>query len=213
MRTAAIIAGGRAQRLGGVDKWTLPVGGQRILDRQLSALRHIAEHILIVTDDPHRFRASGLRVCADLIPGAGPLSGVYTALVRAPSEHTVVVACDLPFLTPSFLLHLVTRVGLTDAVVPRGVDGPQPLCAVYAQSCIEPIRSCLGRRELQVSALARAIHVTHMEAPEIAPFDPDGTLFLNVNTARDHRRARALIDDATTPRNAPHDTAASDPTS
>jgi molybdopterin-guanine dinucleotide biosynthesis protein A len=196
VRTAAIIAGGRARRLGGVDKWTLPVGGQRILDRQLSVLRHIAEHILIVTDDPRRFRGSGLRVCADLIPGAGPLSGVYTALVRAPSEHTVVVACDLPFLTPAFLRHLVTRLGPADAVVPRSADGPQPLCAMYAQSCIEPIRSRLARGELQVSALEHAIHVTHIEMPELTPFDPDGTLFLNVNTARDHRRARALIDDA-----------------
>ncbi|HIE93896.1 MAG TPA: molybdenum cofactor guanylyltransferase [Acidobacteria bacterium] len=218
VRTAAIIAGGQATRLGGVDKWALTVGGRRIIDRQLSVLRHVAEHILIVTNDPHRFRGSGLRVCADLIPGAGPLSGVYTALVRAPTEHTVVVACDLPFLTTSFLRHLVTRVGKTDAAVPRTAAGPQPLCAVYARSCIEPIRTHLERGARRVSALDQVIRVTHIDAPEIAPFDLDGRLFLNVNTPGDHQRARALTDDtprrpSSTPRNAPHDTAASDPAS
>ena len=194
MRTAAIIAGGRAQRLGGLDKWTLPVGGRRILDRQLSVLRHVVEHILIVTDDLHRFQGSGLRVCADLIPGAGPLGGLYTALVRAPTEHTVVVACDLPFLTASFLRHLATRVGTNDAAIPRTEAGPQPLCAVYARSCIEPIRARLERGAFQVSALTQAINVTHLDAPELAPFDPDGTLFMNINRPSDYRRARGRTD-------------------
>jgi molybdopterin-guanine dinucleotide biosynthesis protein A len=194
VRTAAIIAGGRAQRLGGLDKWTLPVGGRRILDRQLSVLRHVVEHILIVTDDLHRFQGSGLRVCADLIPGAGPLGGLYTALVRAPTEHTVVVACDLPFLTASFLRHLATRVGTNDAAIPRTEAGPQPLCAVYARSCIEPIRARLERGALQVSALTQAMNVTHLDAPELAPFDPDGTLFMNINRPSDYRRARGRTD-------------------
>ena len=194
MRTAAIIAGGRAQRLGGLDKWTLPVGGRRILDRQLSVLRHVVEHILIVTDDLHRFQGSGLRVCADLIPGAGPLGGLYTALVRAPTEHTLVVACDLPFLTASFLRHLATRVGTDDAAIPRTEAGPQPLCAVYARSCIEPIRARLERGAFQVSALTQAINVTHLDAPELAPFDPNGTLFMNINRPNDYRRARGRTD-------------------
>ena len=194
MRTAAIIAGGRAQRLGGLDKWTLPVGGRRILDRQLSVLRHVVGHILIVTDDLHRFQGSGLRVCADLIPGAGPLGGLYTALVRAPTEHTLVVACDLPFLTASFLRHLATRVGTDDAAIPRTEAGPQPLCAVYARSCIEPIRARLERGAFQVSALTQAINVTHLDAPELAPFDPNGTLFMNINRPNDYRRARGRTD-------------------
>jgi molybdopterin-guanine dinucleotide biosynthesis protein A len=194
VRTAAIIAGGRAQRLGGLDKWTLPVGGRRILDRQLSVLRHVVEHILIVTDDLHRFQGSGLRVCADLIPGAGPLGGLYTALVRAPTEHTLVVACDLPFLTASFLRHLATRVGTDDAAIPRTEAGPQPLCAVYARSCIEPIRARLERGAFQVSALTQAINVTHLDAPELAPFDPNGTLFMNINRPNDYRRARGRTD-------------------
>jgi len=133
-------------------------------------------------------------VCADLIPGAGPLGGLYTALVRAPTEHTLVVACDLPFLTASFLRHLATRVGTDDAAIPRTEAGPQPLCAVYARSCIEPIRARLERGAFQVSALTQAINVTHLDAPELAPFDPNGTLFMNINRPNDYRRARGRTD-------------------
>ena len=189
LRTAAIIAGGRARRLGGLTKGDLVIDGKRIIDRQLSVLGHVAEHILIVSDDHHSFRTLGLRVCADLIPGVGPLGGLYTALVRSPTTQTIVVACDLPFLTVSFLRHLVTRTGGADAAIPRTAAGTQPLCAVYHRSCIEPVRAQLERREFRVSALRDAVRVTDIGPSEVAPFDPDGTLFFNVNTPDDYRGA------------------------
>ena len=193
LRTAAIIAGGRARRLGGLAKSDLVVGGRRIIDRQLSVLGHVAEHILIVSDDHHSFRASGLRVCADLTPGQGPLGGLYTALVRSPTTQTLVVACDLPFLTVSFLRYLVAQAGGADAVIPRTAAGTQPLCAVYDRSCVEPIRTRLERRELRVSALRDAVRAIEIEPSEVAPFDPDGTLFFNVNTPDDCIDANALV--------------------
>ena len=192
MRTAAIIAGGRAQRRGGLDKSNLVFGGRRIIDRQLSVLGHVAEHILIVSNDHYAFRASGLQVCADLIQGAGPLSGLYTALVRSPTARTIVVACDLPFLTVSLLRHLAARARGADAAIPRTATGTEPLCAVYDRACVEPIRARLERGELRVSALGDAIRVTDIGPSEVAPFDPAGTLFFNVNTPDDYTRANDL---------------------
>ena len=192
VRTAAIIAGGRAQRLGGLDKSDLRIGGRRIIDRQLSVLGHVAEHILIVSNDHHRFRSSGLQVCADLIPGAGPLSGLYTALVRSPTDRTIVVACDLPFLTVSFLRHLAARARGVDAAIPRTAKGTEPLCAVYDRACVEAIRARLERGERRVSALGDAIRVRDIGPSEVAPFDPAGTLFFNVNTPDDYTHANEL---------------------
>lgn len=190
--TAAIIAGGRAQRLGGLDKSDLVVGGRRIIDRQVSVLGHVAEHILIVSNDHYRFRSAGLRVCADLVPAAGPLGGLYTALVRSPTVRTIVVACDLPFLTVAFLRHLAARAHGVDAAIPRTAAGPQPLCAVYDRTCVEAIRARLDRGELRVSGLIDAIRARDIGPSEIAPFDPGGTLFFNVNTPDDYTRANAL---------------------
>ena len=192
MLTAAIIAGGRAQRLGGLDKSDLVIGGRRIIDRQVSVLGHVAEHILIVSSDHHRFRSAGLRVCEDLILGTGPLGGLYTALVRSPTERTMVVACDLPFLTVAFLRHIATRARGADAAIPRSAAGPQPLCAVYDRTCVEPIRARLECGELRVSGLSDAIRVNEIGPPEIAPFDPNGALLFNVNTPDDYTRANAL---------------------
>lgn len=199
MRTAAIIAGGLAQRLGGLEKSDLVIGGRRIVDRQLSVLGHVAEHILIVSNDLDAFRSSGLQVCADLIPGAGPLGGLYTALARSPTARTIVVACDLPFLTVPFLRHLVSRSRGTDAAIPRTASGTEPLCAVYDRACVEPIRARLERGAFRVSALGESIRVTDIGPKEIAPFDPAGTLFFNVNSPSDFTRANDLAQPPATP--------------
>lgn len=192
MWTAAIIAGGRARRLEGVDKGGLLIGGRRIVDWQLSVLGHVAEHILIVSSDHHRFRSSGLRVCGDLIPGAGPLGGLYTALVMSPTARTLVVACDLPFLTVAFLRHLETRGRDYEAVIPWTAAGTQPLCAVYDRRCAGTIRDRIERGALRVSDLGDALRVAKIGPSEVAPFDPDGTLFFNVNTPDDYARALDL---------------------
>ncbi len=49
--TAAILAGGRGERMGGVDKGLLEVDGQRLAERVLAALRGQGiDNVLIVAN-------------------------------------------------------------------------------------------------------------------------------------------------------------------
>src|SRR5215218_4755965 len=99
---AHILAGGQARRLRGHDKGALVVGGQRIIDRQLAVLRGRAARIVVV-GGPERHLGDGIEVIPDRIPGIGALGGLYTALVSATAERTLVIACDMPFVTGPFL--------------------------------------------------------------------------------------------------------------
>ena len=186
---AAIIAGGRGRRLGGLEKSRLVIGGRPVIDRQLAVLGQVATHVLVVTDDHHRFSASGLQVCDDVLPGAGPLGGLHTALTRSPGRRTLVVAGDLPFLTGAFLRHLAARAPHADAVVPRNAAGLQPLCAVYDRGCAETIRARIETGGRRLVDLAGWLRVTEVGPDEVAAFDPDGMLLFNVNTPADHARA------------------------
>lgn len=189
--TAAIIAGGRGRRLGGVDKSDLVIGGRRIIERQLAVLGQAAPHVLVVADDHHRFRASGVQVCGDRLPGAGPLGGLHTALTRSRGGRILVVAGDLPFLTAAFLRHLAARAPHADAVVPRNAAGLQPLCAVYDRGCAEVVRGRIESGRHRLVDLAACLRVTEVGPDEVAAFDPDGMLLFNVNTRADHARAVA----------------------
>jgi len=190
---AAILAGGKARRLGGLVKSTLVLDGIRIIDRQIAVLRKVANPIFIVAQDPEPFASLGLEVLADVVPDCGALGGVYTAIVRSPRPRTLIVAGDLPFLSEALLERLVERTD-ADLVVPRGPRGYEPLCAVYSSACAEPIRRRLENGALKAAVLPEDVRVEEIGPEALAAYDPDGLLFVNVNTPHDYERARDLIE-------------------
>jgi molybdopterin-guanine dinucleotide biosynthesis protein A len=188
---AAILAGGRARRFGGRDKALLEIDGARIIDRQLAALGQVTRHVFIVANEPNRYEALGIPIVPDRIAGAGPLGGIYTALVAGRADLTLVIACDLPFLSAAFLTHLVARAHGADIVMPRTHAGYEPLCACYARAAADPIRRRIEAGALKAADLPPELRVREIGPEEIAGFDPDGTLFLNVNTPDDYVRVQA----------------------
>jgi molybdenum cofactor guanylyltransferase len=193
--SAAILAGGRARRLGGVDKAALLLGGSRIIDRQLAILIGVSDEVLIVANDAARYAAFQLPVFPDLVPGAGALGGVYTALEAARHELVLVLACDLPFITRELLDRLIADADTAvDAVVPRSTRGLEPLCAVYRKRCAPAIRERIDRGALQVSAWVDGLRVREIDPVALEPYDPLGRLFVNVNTPHDYARATTWVE-------------------
>jgi molybdopterin-guanine dinucleotide biosynthesis protein A len=191
---AAILAGGRARRFGGRDKASLHVGRGSILDRQLAALRAVADRIVLVTADPARYRDKHVHAVTDLLPGAGALGGIYTALATATTDQVLVVACDLPFLTGAFL-GCLAALGVgpdEDAVVPRSQDGLQPLCAVYSRRLLEPMRQQIATGHLKIVDFLATVRVRELQPHDLAEYDPEGTLFFNVNGPAELERANEL---------------------
>ena len=183
---AGILAGGRATRFDGVNKGTLVVGHAAIVDRQLDALREVARDIFVVGRDDPAWTTRGLQVFADEMPGTGPLGGVYTAIFRSPSDRTLVVACDMPFVSASFLRRLAD-VEDADVVIPRHARGYEPLCAIYSRACAEDMRARLARGIYEASTLPAGVRVTELDVD-------DDVMFVNVNTPHDYERARELSD-------------------
>ena len=181
---AAILAGGRARRMDGVNKGTLVIGRTAIIDRQLETLGEVAHDIFVVGRSDIAWTSRGLRVISDEIPDAGPLGGIYTAIVRSPCERTLVVACDMPFLSSAFLRELAA-VKDADLVIPRHARGHEPLCAIYSRACAEDIRDRLARGVNEASRLPVGMRVTEVDVD-------NETFFVNVNTPHDYERAKGV---------------------
>ena len=187
---AAILTGGRASRMGGLRKATLALGGTSIIDRQLAVLRTLAAPVFLVTSAGAP-RDAELTVVRDEYPDHGALGGIYTAIVASPHERTLVVACDMPFLNAEFLAHLV---GIdADLVIPRTSRGYEPLCAIYSRACAQSIRERLTRGELEASRLPDGVRVAEVGPETVAAYDPEGLLFVNVNTPHDYERAKSVL--------------------
>ena len=193
---AAILAGGRATRLHGADKGALVVGGRTIRDRQIDVLRGLVDEIVLIGGPATAGRAgAGLPHVPDLAEGRGPLAGMQAALHHAgDAACTLIVACDLPFLSRPFLAFLLARAQADDAadvVVPRSGDRLHPLCAAYNRRVREAVDRRVASGALAVQALFDEVRVDVIEPEVVATFDPDGLMFWNVNTPDEYERACA----------------------
>ena len=131
-----------------------------------------------------------MRVVTDRIAGAGSLGGLYTALIEAPTEQVLVIACDMPFLTAPFLAHVATRGEGVDVALPRDAYGRHPLCASYHRRIAGHLKGRIDRGNLRIGDALAELYVREIESDELSRFDPDGRLLLNVNTPADYERAR-----------------------
>ena len=109
MWTGVILAGGQARRLGGRNKASLMLGATTVLERQLDRLRHATQDVIIVASDRQAYRSANVRVVEDLRPGDGALGALYTAIHESRTDRTLIVACDMPFISVDFLGYLMRR--------------------------------------------------------------------------------------------------------
>lgn len=192
MYTAAILTGGRATRFGGRDKSALVVDGHTVLDRQLAELSRVADDILIVGADTAPSPGKNVRFVPDLVPGCGPLGGLHTALTEARGDATIVLACDMPYVSGPFLAYLAGLTRDADAVVPRTEHGYHPLCAAYTRACLEPIARRLTDGRLKMTDLFGDVRLRVVTAEEIDRFGNRPRLLANVNTPAEYRSIEAL---------------------
>jgi molybdopterin-guanine dinucleotide biosynthesis protein A len=192
---AAIIAGGLAERLGGRPKGLLTVGGRRIVDRQLEALRAVFGHVFLVANDPAPWSGLGIPIVGDRVPGGtGPLAGLDAALGALGADETAVacVAGDMPFLATAPLTLLRDHAPGAAAVVARVNDLPEPLFARYARSCAPAIATAIAAGRLRTASVLDALDVTYLDEPLLRKADPTLRFLENVNTPADLARVQSL---------------------
>src|SRR5579859_7301515 len=156
---AAILAGGRGRRMGGVNKALLEVEGRRILDRQLEVLLPLFDEVLLVVADAAGWSEPRARLLVDRRPGQGPLAGLETALAEG---DVFAVACDMPFLDAGLVRQIAAGPG---NVVPRVGGAPQPLHARYAASVLPMVTRQLDAGRLRMMDLLAALDVTWLDLP------------------------------------------------
>ena len=192
--TGVILAGGLNTRFGGRPKALLEVGGARIIDRVLAVFGEIFQDILLVTNDPQRFLQWDLTLVTDLHPVRSSLSGLHAGLFYMRTPYAYFSACDTPFLKPAMVRAVLDRIRPTvDVVLPRTAKGDEPLSAVYARRCLEPIERQLARGDLKIDHFFSKVRVSPILEAQLRRVDAALTSFFNVNTPQDLVAARAQM--------------------
>ena len=193
--SVAIIAGGKSVRMGR-DKAFVKLAGKPLIQHVIERSRDLGQtETILIANQPERYRHLGLPVFSDVCPNKGSLGGIYTALTYAQSPHTLVIACDMPFIKPELLRFMIAQISDDiDIVAPRVGGYPQGLHAIYSQSCRQPIRKQLEANRLKVIRFYDRMRVRYLDEADYEPYDVDGRSFVNLNTPEELRQARKLLE-------------------
>ncbi len=179
----------------GKDKAFIRFHGETLVSRILDRLEGLAEEVIVIAPRSPENLPRGVQFAPDLLPGRGPLGGLYTALSVASHQIIAVVACDMPFVNAKLLAYqrdILLSEDL-DVVVPSSEKGLEPLHAIYRKnSCLPPVRKTLEAGKGQLISWFPSVKV-HILAPEESnTFDRRGLMFLNVNTPEELSKAENL---------------------
>jgi len=188
--TALVLAGGKATRLGGVDKRELVVEGRTIFARQCEVLGPRVAEILV--SSPRE--VAGYRTVADAVPGAGPLAGIAAGLLAAATPWLLVVAGDMPYISGALIDLVLSRIGDDiDAVGIRIGAMPEPLFCLLRVAAARPaLAARLASGRLKASRLLTDgdLRVAWISEADLRAIDPELRGLFNVNEPSDLRPPR-----------------------
>jgi molybdopterin-guanine dinucleotide biosynthesis protein A len=197
-----ILAGGFSQRFGGRDKCLINLAGKplilHVVDR-VSAI--VNEKVVVVGSNAQRQKLASLfnsnaKVIVDKYEGQSPLIGALTGFESVEAEHSLLLPCDAPFVSPeiaSFLLNLCVNKA---AAIPRWPNGyVEPLQAAYnTRSALKAAKEALNHGERNLSSMiSRMQGVRYISTMVLRQYDPNLTTFFNINTLQDLKRAESIM--------------------
>jgi molybdopterin-guanine dinucleotide biosynthesis protein A len=142
--TAVLLAGGESRRMGrekAIAEWR----GRQLWEWQLEKLRALQpEKILLSARSDRPWRPTNVELVLDAAPSCGPLSGLAAALARTETEHMLVLAIDMPFMTTRHLESLCTFAAAQAGVLPMIDDRAEPLAALYPAEARTDFERALG---------------------------------------------------------------------
>ena len=184
--TGLVLAGGRASRMGEIDKGLQPFHGYPLV---IHVLTRLAPQVgtMLINANRHReiYESLGHRVVGDVVEGyAGPLAGLHAGLAACETDYLVAAPCDAPFLPRD----LVTRLG--QAFIDDTID-----VAFAATNAGRHPVFCMMRRSIAPSLLefiqegGRSVNTWVDRMDGIAVSFEHETDFRNLNTLDELRDA------------------------
>ncbi|EMA09077.1 molybdenum cofactor guanylyltransferase [Haloarcula vallismortis] len=197
MRAGIIIAGGRSTRFGDSDKAVADLAGTPMIRRVADRLgQAVGELVVNCREDQVEAIDAALSdhtldptFALDTDPDQGPMAGIATGLGAVESEYAAVVACDMPFVDPSFVDYLFERAASHEAAVPRPDEWFQTTQAVYhADAMGDACQRALERGEHRIVEPLFDLDYVVVEREEILEHTSLDT-FENLNTREEFEAA------------------------
>ncbi len=184
--TGVVLAGGKARRMGGLDKGLAELAGKPLIAWVLEGLAPQVGAILISANrNLDAYRRLGYPVVADdLTDFQGPLAGLASGMVVAATPWILTVPCDGPRVPPDLVTRLAAALDHESAEIAVATDGlrMQPVYALIPVDLAGSLNAFLSEGERKIDRW----YARHRVA--LADFSRRPGAFANVNAPEDRTR-------------------------
>lgn len=193
--TAIILAGGRAQRMGGEDKGLLMLLGKPMIEYIIERIQPQVGSVLISANrNLERYQHYGFPVVPDTVGEyAGPLAGMASGIQSTKTDYVVIVPCDSPLLPNNLVSILYHQLQTENAKVAVAHDGDrmQPMFALLHCDLLPDLLRYLESGERRVDTWF--MH----QSMVIANFSGTPDAFMNVNSPDEQKAVEKLLEEET----------------
>lgn len=178
--TGIVLAGGRARRMGGIDKGLIPLCGRTMIEHVLDRLvDQVGAVIVNANRNIDTYAAMGYLVVPDRDDSyAGPLAGMSSGLHAAESPYCVTLPCDSPLIGADVAQRLHAALAAAGAEIAVAHDGERahPVVNIMETGLAASIDGFLDAGERKIDRWFDRHHWVY------ADFSDRPEYFINVNT-------------------------------
>jgi molybdopterin-guanine dinucleotide biosynthesis protein A len=146
--TGVILAGGRATRMGGVDKGLILVNDRPMIAYVIDALRpQVADILISANRNRDSYAEFGYTVVDDGDDEfRGPLAGLASCMQTATTPYIALAPCDSPLVRSDVVSRLHAALSASDARIAAAHDGErlQPVFALLERDLRDDLVGFLG---------------------------------------------------------------------
>ncbi len=191
--TGLILAGGRAQRMGGIDKGLIPFHHKPLIESTIQRLKPQVDSILINANrNITQYASYGYPVIMDETPDfSGPLAGFLAGLKACQTPYLLTTPCDSPLLPTDLGITLATELEHDNRQLvyasTKAVDGKvwaQPVFCLMRADVQDSLVSFLKKGDLKIDRWFKELNSS-------AVIFDDEQAFANVNTPEELKSLEA----------------------
>ena len=192
--TGLILAGGRAQRMGGIDKGLIPFHQKPLIESTITKLKpQVGTIIVNANRNITKYAVYGYPVILDETPDfSGPLAGFAVGLKACKTPYLLTTPCDSPLLPSDLGVQLAHELERGDYQLvyasTKETDGKlwaQPVFCLMRANLLESLETFLSKGDFKIDRWFRELKTSTVI------FD-DANAFANVNTPEELKSLEAI---------------------
>ncbi|HIJ59550.1 MAG TPA: molybdenum cofactor guanylyltransferase [Nitrospirae bacterium] len=195
--SGVILAGGQNKRFP-ILKGFIKINNTTIIEKNLILLNTLFEEVFISANDIHPYLRFATTVITDLIPPQGPMTGIYSCLLKSKANSIFVLTCDMPFVEETlvryfcdYFLRILDSNVPYDAVIPRCFGKVEPLFAIYSKSALPSMKKSIELKKVKMRQFLEKINTHYVDLSNIIDETMSWRLsFENINTLSDFERLK-----------------------